>query len=64
MRRWFVAHNYWQLGIQLLVGAIVYGSGLAWAFLSSRALRVGQLAAIQEMRPFDAGLVVSAVEDV
>jgi O-antigen/teichoic acid export membrane protein len=64
MRRWFVAHNYWQLGIQLLVGGIVYGLGLAWAFLTSRALRVGPLAAIQEMRPFDAGLVASAVEDV
>jgi O-antigen/teichoic acid export membrane protein len=64
MRRWFVAHNYWQLGIQLLVGGIVYGLGLAWVFVTSRALRVGQLAAIQELRPFDAGLVVSAVEDV
>lgn len=64
MRRWFVAHNYWQLGIQLLIGGIVYGLGLAWVFVTSRALRVGQLAAIQELRPFDAGLVVSAVEDV
>lgn len=64
MRRWFVAHNYWQLGIQLLAGGIVYGLGLAWAFFTSRALRVGPLAAIQEMQPFDAGLVVSAVEDV
>jgi O-antigen/teichoic acid export membrane protein len=64
MRRWFVAHNYWQLGIQLFVGGIVYGSGLAWVFLTSRALRVGQLAAAQEMQPFDAGLVASAVEDM
>lgn len=64
MRRWFVAHNYWQLGIQLLVGGIVYGLGLAWVFFTSRALRVGQLADIEELRPFDAGLVASAVEDV
>jgi O-antigen/teichoic acid export membrane protein len=64
MRRWFVAHNYWQLGIQLFVGAIAYGLGLAWVFFTSRALRVGQLADIEEMRPFDAGLVASAVEDV
>ena len=63
MRRWFVPHNYWQLGIQLLVGGIVYGLGLAWVFITSRALRVGQLAAIQELQPFDAGLVASAVED-
>ena len=64
MRRWFVAHNYWQLGIQLLVGAIVYGSGLAWAYLTNRALRVGELAAPQKMQPFDAALVASTVEDV
>lgn len=64
MRQWFVAHNYWQLGIQLLVGGIVYGLGLGWAFLTNRALRVGQLATVTELRPFDAGLVVSAVEDV
>jgi O-antigen/teichoic acid export membrane protein len=63
MRRWFVAHNYWQLGIQLVVGGIVYGLGLAWVFLTSRALRVGPLAAVQELQPFDAGLVASAVED-
>jgi O-antigen/teichoic acid export membrane protein len=63
MRRWFVAHNYWQLGIQLVVGGIVYGLGLAWVFLTNRALRVGELAAIQELQPFDAGLVASAAED-
>jgi O-antigen/teichoic acid export membrane protein len=63
MQRWFVAHNYWQLGIQLIVGGIVYSAGLAWVFFTSRALRVGQLAAVQEMQPFDAGLVASAVED-
>ncbi|HEX3104493.1 MAG TPA: oligosaccharide flippase family protein [Terriglobales bacterium] len=63
MRRWFVAHNYWQLGIQLLVGGIVYGLGLAWVFFTNRALRVGELAAIQELQPFDAGLLASAVED-
>jgi Na+-driven multidrug efflux pump len=64
MRSWFVAHNYWQLGIQLLAGGVVYGLGLGWVFLTSRALRVGELDAIRELRPFDAGLVVSAVEDV
>jgi O-antigen/teichoic acid export membrane protein len=64
MRRWFVAHNYWQLGIQLLVAGIVYASGLAWAYFTHRALRIGQLAAPQKMNPFDAGLVASAVEDV
>jgi O-antigen/teichoic acid export membrane protein len=62
MRHWFVAHNYWQLGIQLLVGGIVYGLGLAWVFLTNRALRVGQLAEKQDVQPSEVGLVVSTVE--
>ena len=62
MRRWFVAHNYWQLGMQLLVGGIVYGLGLAWVFLTNRTLRVGQLAEKQDVQPLDVGLVVSTVE--
>jgi O-antigen/teichoic acid export membrane protein len=39
MRHWFVAHHYLQLGIQLLVGGVVYGLALGWAFLSGRATR-------------------------
>jgi len=31
MRHWFVAQNYFQLAIQLLVGSVVYGAGLLWA---------------------------------
>jgi O-antigen/teichoic acid export membrane protein len=40
MRHWFVAHNYLQLSIQLLVGAAVYGVGLSWAILTRKAWRV------------------------
>jgi O-antigen/teichoic acid export membrane protein len=40
MRHWFVAHNYLQLGIQLLVGSVVYGIGLAWAIWTRRAWEV------------------------
>jgi O-antigen/teichoic acid export membrane protein len=43
MRRWFIPHNYWQLGLQLLIAAAVYGSGLLWAALTNNALRVGEL---------------------
>ena len=43
MRRWFVPHGYRQLGIHLLVGAVVYGAGLMWAVLSNTALHVEQL---------------------
>jgi O-antigen/teichoic acid export membrane protein len=40
MRRWFIPHNYRQLGLQLFIAAVVYGLGLLWAVLTHRALRV------------------------
>jgi O-antigen/teichoic acid export membrane protein len=43
MKRWFVPHNYWQLGIHLLAGGIVYGAALWWAYKTNRVLRVGTL---------------------
>jgi len=44
MRRWFVAHTYRQLALQLLAGGLVYGLCAAWAYLTDRALHVGDLA--------------------
>jgi O-antigen/teichoic acid export membrane protein len=43
VRRWFVAHHYWQLGIQLLICGAVYGASLGWAFWKDHALRIGSL---------------------
>ena len=43
MQRWFVPHNYRQLGLQLLIAAIVYGLGLLWAVLTNNALRIREL---------------------
>jgi hypothetical protein len=40
MRRWFIPHNYRQLGLQLFIAGGVYGSGLLWTVLTHRALRV------------------------
>jgi O-antigen/teichoic acid export membrane protein len=42
MQRWFVPHNYRQLGLQLFLGTAVYGVGLGWAALTNRALHVGE----------------------
>ncbi len=47
MQRWFVPHNYRQLGIQLLIGMIVYGLGLVWVVLTNQALRIGELASLE-----------------
>lgn len=62
LRRWFVAHNYRQLGLQLLIGGLVYGLGLAWVYMTDGALRVGQLAAEPHLQPSETGVMVSAVE--
>ncbi|HZR66105.1 MAG TPA: oligosaccharide flippase family protein [Terriglobales bacterium] len=43
MRRWSVAHHYWELGAQLLIAGAVYGAGLWWAWSTQRAFRVGEL---------------------
>ena len=40
MRHWFVAHNYFKLAIQLVIGCLVYGAGLLWVFLTNRAWKV------------------------
>jgi O-antigen/teichoic acid export membrane protein len=40
MRRWSVAHNYFQLAIQLGVGSAVYGVGLLWAIWTRKAWQV------------------------
>jgi O-antigen/teichoic acid export membrane protein len=40
IRHWFVAHNYLQLAIQLLLGSAVYGVGLLWAIWTRKAWQV------------------------
>jgi hypothetical protein len=41
VHRWFVAHNYLQLAVQLVIGSLVYGVGLLWAVLTHRAWTTG-----------------------
>ena len=60
MKRWFIPQNYRGLGLQLLIGAAVYGSGLAWAHFTNRALRTGELV-IPQSSP--TSLEVSAIAD-
>jgi O-antigen/teichoic acid export membrane protein len=43
MQRWFVAHRYRELAVQLLASGIVYGACLAWAYISGKALNVDDL---------------------
>lgn len=43
MQRWFVAHSYRQLAVQLLAGGVVYAACVGWAYMTDRALHVGEL---------------------
>lgn len=45
MKRWFIPHNYQQLGAHLGVAAVIYGLTLLWAFASKRATDIGSLQA-------------------
>jgi O-antigen/teichoic acid export membrane protein len=43
MRSWYIAHNYFQVALQILIGFVPYGLGLLWATWTKRAWRVGKL---------------------
>jgi hypothetical protein len=48
MQRRFAAHSYRQLIPQLLVGGLIYGICLIWAYMTDRALHVGDLGPLRE----------------
>ena len=43
LHRWVIPHSYRELIPQLLIGGIVYGVGLVWAYFSNRVLHTGDL---------------------
>jgi O-antigen/teichoic acid export membrane protein len=43
MQHWFVAHTYRQLAVQLLAAGLVYAVCVGWAYVTDRALHVGDL---------------------
>jgi O-antigen/teichoic acid export membrane protein len=44
MQRWFVAHTYQQLTVQLFAGGLTYAVCVGWAYVTDRAMRVEDLA--------------------
>jgi O-antigen/teichoic acid export membrane protein len=62
MQRWFVPHNYRQLGLQLLIGAGVYGTGLLWSYLTNHALSTGDLVDKKDPKPDKVSVIASAIE--
>jgi O-antigen/teichoic acid export membrane protein len=57
MQRWFVPHNYRGLGLQLLIGGAVYGTGLLWAHLTNNALRTGELVEKKDPKPNEVSVI-------
>ena len=62
MQRWFVAHTYGQLAAQLLVGGLVYGSCLAWVYMTGKALHVGNLMTSAEQLQTEAEMIAPSIE--
>jgi hypothetical protein len=44
MQRWFVAHTYFQLAVQLFAGGLAYAACVGWAYVTDKAFYVGDLA--------------------
>jgi O-antigen/teichoic acid export membrane protein len=62
MQYFFVAHGYRQLFVQLLAAAIVYGSCLTWAYMSGKALHVGNVIASVAEPARQVEMITSAIE--
>jgi O-antigen/teichoic acid export membrane protein len=56
MRRWFFAHNYWQVGLQITISLIPYGLGVAWAIWTGRVWKVDGLS-LRKLDEVDAALI-------
>jgi len=62
MQRLSPAHTYRQLIPQLLAGGIVYGLCLGWAYMTDRALHVGDLTPPAERLASSAAALTPAIE--
>lgn len=60
-KRWFFAHTYWQVGLQIFLGLSPYGLGMAWAYRSGRLLRVRNSSALPDA--VDAALIEGFQEE-
>ncbi|MGC2195349.1 MAG: oligosaccharide flippase family protein [Terriglobales bacterium] len=47
MRRWFIAHTYLEVGLQILISLLPYGLGAFWALWTKRLWQVGELSGKQ-----------------
>jgi O-antigen/teichoic acid export membrane protein len=62
MQRWFVPHNYRQLGLQLLIAGVVYGLGILATVLTKHALRLSELALNGAVPTVETGIIADPEE--
>jgi O-antigen/teichoic acid export membrane protein len=57
MRRWFFAHTYLQVALQIVVGLVPYGIGLAWAITTGSIWKVDGISARKEFQPAEGNFI-------
>jgi O-antigen/teichoic acid export membrane protein len=62
MKHWFFPRTYWQVGLEILIGLIPYGLGLAWAHSRGRVWEVDGLSARDELERIETTSFESPME--
>src|SRR6266568_546670 len=63
MRRWFFAHNYLQVGLQIMISLVPYGLGMAWAIWTGRVWKVDGLSVRKELDEVGVALIETYQEE-
>jgi len=63
MRRWFFAHNYLQVGLQIIISLVPYGLGMAWAIWTGRVWKVDGLSVRKELDEVGVALIETYQEE-
>ncbi|MGA2423793.1 MAG: oligosaccharide flippase family protein [Terriglobales bacterium] len=63
MRRWFFAHTYLQVALQIVIGLVPYGLGLVWAVSKGRIWEIDGISAGKELEHVEANLFEAPMEE-
>jgi hypothetical protein len=59
VRRWFFARTYPQVLLQIIIGLVPYGIGLAWALWTKRVWQIEGVEPAQQLDPVGMALIES-----
>jgi len=63
LKRWFIAHDYVELALQLLIAGAVYGIGVLWAVWTRRAWNVEDLSGAKGSDEFTTAMIETLQEE-